>query len=159
MAPIGVGWPNDGGAMANKSTDFLLAQKFTISTAYVIRKFGILNRQTGTHVTMALYSDNAGTPDTLLAKAEGVLLGTANKNEINAVSTVAGGSLTIPAGTYWLAAGYDAITSVAQNTASASRKFVSWSYGNQLPSPFTAAGAVTASVGPEANYYLLVTSP
>jgi hypothetical protein len=108
---------------------------------------------------MGLYTDVGGLPSALVAKAEfqSVVLATPNKNEYPASPAAAGGSLTLPAGTYWIMANYQAMTTAVRATASGGTTVTyalvaaGWS---PLPTMLSGVGTLTRT---PVNYYLLIT--
>ncbi len=107
---------------------------------------------------MGLYTDVGGLPSALVAKAEGqaVVLATPNKNEYPAKPAAAGGSLTLPAGTYWIMADYEATTVVrATATGGTTVTYALVAAGwSSLPTMLSGVGTLTRT---PVNYYLLIT--
>lgn len=152
-APIAVGWPVDLGSFGNRAAGYLLGHPVTLTTASVLRKFGlIIHSATSAQAQIGLYTDVGGVPSARVAFVSGVSL-VAGRNEF--APTWPSGAPTLAAGTYWIMVVYDVQVSVAQDTQiSAPRRYLMFTYGNVLPDPMP---TTTNSPAAQANYYILVT--
>jgi hypothetical protein len=154
--PTAVGSSSDLGGMGNRSAGNLLGQSITLTATSTVRSFGLLTPGAGSMVSMGLYSDMAGSPYQLVAQAlsKGVLNGT---NVYAAAPATTGGTLQIPAGTYWIMAIFDQTTTIktaVTGGATTTVKYVSQGFG---PLPQTLSGVLSQPGQLVANYYILVT--
>lgn len=104
---------------------------------------------------MGLYSDVAGNPSALIAKAEfqPVAVG---RNEYVAAPAATSGTLSLSAGTYWIMALYDVNTSIAAAPTTGplvDRRIVAAGFGSL---PLTLTGVTSQNQLPATNYYVLV---
>jgi hypothetical protein len=154
--PTAVGYATDLGGMGNRSAGNLLGQSITLTATSTVRSFGLLVPGPGSMVSMGLYTDMAGSPYQLVAQAlsKAVLNGT---NVYPAAPATSGGSLQLPAGTYWIMAIFDQTTAVKTATtggATTTVKYVSQGFG---PLPQTLSGVLSQPGQLAANYYISVT--
>lgn len=114
--------------------DFLLGNPLSIPAAVTVTDFGVDSVTAGTHVRMALYADEAGSPGAFVAGTDSTVL--------------AGGSQEIPvtptpiaAGTYWIVAVFDGETNVYwdDTDASAAWAYRTLAFAASFPDPFGAA--------------------
>lgn len=122
---------------ASHSPDFLLGYAFTIPQAFTLTAFGVnvLTAPSGGQGKFALYSDAGGTPGTLLASTQAVVIG-AGRQEFPASA-----STQLSAGTYWLMTNFNVTTAVAHGTASATPRYRSLSFSSALPTSFGTASS------------------
>lgn len=162
--PTAVGYPTDLGTSGSKSTGFLIGQSITITATSTIRGFGLIAATTGSLVNIGLYTQGAtNLPSQLVAMALSKSVSAPSgpaKNEYPASPAMAGGSLQIGPGTYWIMAGYDVATAI--EGAPGTGPLLTWAIVSQgfgpLPqSLMGAAGLGTQANQRAANYYILVT--
>jgi hypothetical protein len=136
-----------------------MGQPIVLGQTVVVRKFGIVGVDSGDFpVMIGLYTDSGGEPSQLVAKAEDVRLLNPGRNEWPALPRVAGGSLQLGPGTYWMMAVYGKETVVTQlMSANAVRR--SMPYGYASPPASIAPGSTFDYMGTRADYYILVTPP
>jgi hypothetical protein len=115
----GTGWSN-----------YFQGPRYYVSAGSSLVKFGLISRQTGTHAVMALYSDNAGVPGSLVATSPSTLL-SAGVNEFAPTGT----TVAISPGWYWIMANFDANTSIGAGNANLTDQYYS-SYGTAPQNPF-----------------------
>jgi hypothetical protein len=129
--------------------DYLLGSPVTIPAAATLTDFGVISVTGGTHVRMALYADDGGTPGAFLAGSDSTLL-TGGSQEIPVTPTPLG------AGTYWILALFDGDTNVYwdDSDASAVVKYRSLSFLAAYPDPFGPAFGYTSA---KFNYWITVT--
>ena len=115
-------------------------------------------------VSMGLYTQGAtNLPSQLVAMAQTKAVSAPSgptKNECAASPALAGGSLTIAPGTYWIMAMYDVATSI--EGAPGTGPLVTWAIVSQGFGPMPQSLAGAAGLGTQANeraanYYILVT--
>lgn len=163
-APTAIGYPTDLGTAGSKSTAFLIGQTITVTATSTIRSFGLIAAATGSMVSMGLYTQSAASlPSQLVAMAQTKAVSAPSgptKNEYLASPALAGGTLTIAPGTYWIMAMYDVATSI--EGAPGTGPLVTWAIVSQGFGPMPQSLAGAAGLGTQAsqraaNYYLLVT--
>jgi hypothetical protein len=159
--PTALGFPSSFGTTGNKTGGILLGQTVTISATSTVRGFGLLTPGAGSLVSMGLYTNSGNNlPSQLVAKAEfqAVVVGVPGKNEYTASPAMTGGSLQIPAGTYWIMALYDVTTATEVAPTSGpltTVAFLTTGWGSPLPQMLS---GVSMQAGQRAsNYYILVT--
>lgn len=155
--PAPVGYFDDLGASGPKSAGYLSGQPLVVTSTSTIRAFGLISRQVGSNTSLGLYTSVAGDPAALVAKAQYQPIVVNGRNEFAATPGVAGGSLVLAPGTYWLMVMYDASTSIAgapTGTSLVDRRLVAYGWGDL---PQTLSGVTPQNGVPAANYYILVT--
>jgi hypothetical protein len=158
VTPQALGEYVDLGGASSKSSGFLSGQAITVAATSTLRSFGLITRQSGTNVSLGLYTDVGGNPSVLVASAQFAALVVAGRVEFPAVAS-GGGSLTLAPGTYWIMVMYDNTTSVAAapaGGATTSRRVLSAGWADL---PTTLSGTITPQTGPSTNYYVMVTTP
>jgi hypothetical protein len=157
-APATVGYASDLGSTASLASGYLSGEAVTISSAFTLRGFGMIANAASGGVSLGLYTDLNGLPGQLVAKAENqsVILAAPNKNEYAASPAAAGGSLSLPAGTYWIMGGYQMTTTVRAGATGGTTVTYALVAGAWSPLPSTLTGVGTLSRTP-VNYYLLIT--
>ena len=114
---------------ANFLSDFLLGVKFTLSQEGTLNSINLIGNNTGEGVQMAVYDDNTGAPNDLIASS--------------GFGTVANGTTSLPvtptllpAGDYWIMAVYETegTSSFAnQNATGNTVYYQNLTYGNAIP--------------------------
>jgi hypothetical protein len=134
---------------SSHSPDFLLGSQLTLTKAAKLIDFGVISISTGQDVTMALYTDSGGAPDTLVAYTTSTAL-TGSDQQL-APNTNA----SLSAGNYWIMAVYNNTASVGYDTSitTAQVDYISFTYGGTLPTTFPTP---TIYDGQRFNYYLVV---
>jgi hypothetical protein len=158
VTPQALGQYTDLGSMSSKSAGFLSGQSITVSATSTLRSFGLITIQTGTNVSLGLYTDVGGNPSALVASAQYGALVVAGRVEYPAVAA-AGFTLTLTPGTYWIMVMYDNATSVAAapaGGATTSRRVFTQGWGDL---PTTLTGTITPQTAASTNYYVMVTTP
>ena len=130
-----------GNITGTHATNFLLGQKFTASTANDITALGINSQSSGQQVIMALYTDNAGAPGTLITESASTTL-SAGDNIID-VPDVA-----INAGDYWImkVIGGATATITESNSGSSLTHYTSLSFGSSLPTNYSAGSTYSDDI-------------
>ncbi|MDO5977133.1 hypothetical protein, partial [Flavivirga jejuensis] len=59
----------------NQTADFLLGAKYTLAEAGTLNSINLIGNDTGGNVKMAVYDDNGGAPDNLIASTGVVTVG------------------------------------------------------------------------------------
>jgi len=70
VTPQALGDYVDLGSASSKSSGFLSGQAITVAATSTLRSFGLITRQTGTNVSLGLYTDVGGNPSALVASAQ-----------------------------------------------------------------------------------------
>jgi len=156
--PQALGYYTDLTGASSKTSGFLSGQSISVTATSTLRAFGLITRQTGTNVSLGLYTDVGGNPSALVASAQYGALVVAGRVELPGVAA-AGSSLTLAPGTYWIMVMYDNTTSVAaapSGGATTSRRVLSAGWGDL---PTTLTGTITPQTSVATNYYVLVTTP
>lgn len=145
-----VGWPADLGSMQQHVTGALAGTRVSLPASAALRRFGVISRQAGTHIILALYDDLNGQPHNRVAATANstLVMGT---NEL-AVSLPPNAPV-LAAGAYWIMLSVDAATQLAHGTASVPLAYVSYTHGGVLPSTL---GVVSSDVMTEPNLYIVV---
>jgi len=153
-----VGYASDLGSTAKLASGYLSGEPVTIGSAFTLRGFGLIANAASAGVSMGLYTDLNGLPSKLVAKAESqsVILAAPNKNEYAASPASAGGSLSLPAGTYWIMAGYEMDTTVRAGATGGTTLTYALVAGTWSPLPATLTGVGTLTRTP-VNSYVLIT--
>ncbi len=156
-APTTAGYASDLGATASLASGYLSGEPVTMAGAFTLRGFGLIANAASGGVSVGLYTDLNGLPSKLVAKAQdqSVILAAPNKNEYPA-SPAAGGSLTLPAGTYWIMAGCETSTTVRAGATGGATLTFAVVAGAWSPLPATLSGVGTLTRTP-INLYLLIT--
>jgi hypothetical protein len=157
-APATAGYASDLGSTASLASGYLSGEAVTFASAFTLRGFGMIANAASGGVSMGLYTDLNGLPSKLVAKTENqsVILAAPNKNEYPASPAAAGGSLTLPAGTYWIMAGYEMSTTVRAGATGGTTLTYALVAGAWSPLPATLSGVGTLTRTP-VNYYVLIT--
>jgi hypothetical protein len=145
---VKIGQTVDLGATSSHSANFLLGTTITVTKPSTIQSFGVLSKSSGPKVVIALYTDSAGNPGTLVAQT-GINTLTNSTQEFPSQTKP-----TIPAGTYWLVGEYDTNAAIGySNSVSTTVKYVSHTFGSALPATF---GAPLSYTGQQFNYWIVV---
>ncbi|HXU61628.1 MAG TPA: hypothetical protein VN962_08010 [Polyangia bacterium] len=157
-APTTIGYASDLGSTASLASGYLSGEAVTMASAFTLRGFGLIASAASGGVSLGLYTDLNGLPNQLVAKAENqsVILAAPNKNEYAATPAAAGGSLTLPAGTYWIMGGYQMSTTVRAGATGGTTLTYALVAGAWSPLPATLSSVGTLTRTP-VNYYLLIT--
>ena len=143
----------------SKGASSLSGQAITITASSTLRAFGFISRDAGPtfNVTFGLYRDSGGNPATLVAKSEFNNIAVAGRNEFPAIAAVAGGSLVLAPGVYWIMATYEVATSVAVAPTAGplvDRRVVSPFGWGSLPQALS--GVTPQNMLPASVYYITV---
>ena len=108
----------------------------------------LIAKADGPNVILALYTDNAGWPDRLVAATPATPM-TVGPMEIPVAPT------SVSAGTYWIMGVYDTDASIGidQSDPTAPVRYAAQPFASPLPDPF---GPATAYSGQKFNYYVRV---
>lgn len=143
-----IGQTVDLGSSSSHSPNYLLGTTISVTKPSKIQSFGVLSKSSGPQVIMALYTDSAGNPGSLVAQSNAVAL---NNSSQEFPSTT---QPTIPAGTYWLVGEYNTSASIGYTASSgATVKYISHTFGTALPANF---GAPQTYTGQQFNYWIVV---
>jgi hypothetical protein len=130
----------------NYSANALCTRPLTIAFAGTLASLGVISVSSGTQIALGLYTDDAGTPGTLVAQTS--------------AGTLNGGTLVLPApntplaaGKYWFAASFSASTSVVEDPTTVTAYCTTSTFGGAFPSPYP---SVTSYSGRIANFFVLV---
>jgi len=127
-----------------------LGHSFVVSCSFNISQLSMLTPTTSTpsgRVQMALYTDNAGTPGTLVANT-GVASLIAGANNL----LIVGGPKAISAGTYWMFAVTDTANVYSCSSAHfTTAKSMVFTLGQAVPTTFVVSSSFASS---QLNYYM-----
>jgi hypothetical protein len=132
------------------ASNILIGQLVTITNPITLTGFGLFGNQPagGLQGVMALYSNVGGAPSALVALTAPTAIVDGN----NVLPVLAPGA--VAAGTYWIAAAYNATASICTATSSTNPlDFVNIAFPN-LPNNFGAAGSDGTAI---LNYYVIGT--
>jgi hypothetical protein len=140
------GYPTDGGASGTIAGSEIYGEQIQISgNLSKLTRLGVVTASSGTHVKLAIYDDNNGSPGTLQAAAlstsasVGNLIAGSGHNEfaINSPNP-ATTPVALAAGYYWIFAVFDATTTLRHGGTNVSSVYGSWSPWNAaFPTNFT----------------------
>ena len=135
-------------AASVNTADYLLGTPLTIPVPSMLTHLCVIAKAGGPDVILALYSDNAGWPDQLVAATPATLM-TVGPMEIPVTPTA------LAAGTYWLMGVYDTDASIGfdQSDPTAPIRYAAHAFASPLPDPF---GGATPYSGQTFNYYVRV---
>lgn len=135
---------------SSPSPNFLLGEQVVVTAPVTLHRFGLIASAAGANVKMALYTDVAGSPGTLVAQTAATAQIVGN-HEISPTAP----AVALPAGTYWLVAVYDVAGSIYYTTSATTNtvKYITHTFANALPTTF---GTPTTYMGQSFNYYLVV---
>jgi hypothetical protein len=128
--------------------DYLLGISLTIPVPSVLTHLCVIAKAGGANVILALYSDNAGFPDRLVAATSATPM-TVGPMEIPVTP------IALAAGTYWLMGVYDTDASIGfdQSDPTSLVEYAAHTFANPMPDPF---GGATPYTGQKFNYYVRV---
>lgn len=129
------------------AADFLVGVKFNLSEEGTLNSINLIGNNTGTGVQMAVYDDNSGIPNNLIASSS---LGTVG----NGVMTLPVTPALLPAGDYWIMAIYETQgnhSNVNTNASGNAVYYQSVSYGSAIP---TNASGFKSYTGDDFLYFL-----
>lgn len=108
--------------------NYLLGTRVNIAQDITVTNLGIVSRQAGTHVKMALYTDVAGSPNALVVSSQPATV-IEGRQAINVPATA------ITAGDYWVMAVFDATTSIAADDELKTNtiRYRAQQYGDDMP--------------------------
>ena len=142
---INVGNDVDLGQNSSHSPNYLLGTAHTLTFTDTLTSFGVLSRNSVPNIIVAVYTDNGGQPDQLVAQSVSTSLVT-GINSIDVPDTV------LTPGDYWLMGIYNVTGSIGFTTAtSATVHYISLGFGSPLPNPFPAPSTYT---GQDFNYWM-----
>ncbi|MEZ5046481.1 MAG: M4 family metallopeptidase [Chitinophagaceae bacterium] len=148
---LNVGFTTPLPTPANFGQNFLLGVKITIPQGGLIEGLSLLGLNTNSNVQMALYTDLAGSPNTLVAQSNFGVVG-------NGVTTLAvSPAVPISGGDYWIMAVY-ATSGNHSNKSTAFNTpvyYTSLPFGNSIPT--SASGFISYS-GDPFNYWVNIRS-
>jgi len=144
---VKVGNVADLGAVSSHWPNYLLGTSIQVTKTSKLLSFGVLSKGSGPQAIMALYTDSAGSPGTLVTNTAAFTL-TSSSQEV-AASTQA----TLPVGTYWLVAEYDKTGAIGYTASapSVTTKYVTHTFGSPLPASFPAPSSYA---GQQFNYWI-----
>jgi hypothetical protein len=133
----------DGGFSSN----YLLGVKYTLNAEGTLNSINLIGNGTGEGIQMAVYDDNSGVPNNLIASSS---LGTVGSGITSLPIT----PTLLPAGDYWIMAVYDVGGNSSDYNSSATGNTVyyqSLSYGSAIP---TNASSFFSYTGQDFLYFL-----
>jgi uncharacterized protein (DUF2141 family) len=110
-------------------TDILIATKYTLTTPGTVTQIGAYAASAG-HWKIGIYSDNAGSPGTLLVANNAATAVTAGDNSIDVSPTY------LSAGTYWVAILTDAANRIYSAGTGQAAYIIGYGFANSLPGNF-----------------------
>ena len=134
------------------TANFLLGTKYTLAEEGTLNSINLLGNDTGALVKMAVYDDNAGAPNNLIATSGPATVG-------SGVVSLAVTPVVLPAGDYWIMSNYDASgghTNVNTSASAASSVVYYSSLAFDNPMPATWAGSASFT-GQDISYFLDIT--
>lgn len=138
---------------ASFSPDYLLGDKYTLSTGGTLTGLGYAGNGTNGSIQMAIYTDVSGNPGTLVAATYTGVVGTGN------ITLAIPTPTTIPAGDYWIMAVYTGGSSQGHvnynGSSSQTVKYISLTFGT--PPPNTASWSTYT--GQDFNYWGVLGTP
>jgi len=142
------GNPIEFPSSGSHSPNFLLGSPLSVTTTTTLTHLAVIGKAAGPQFQLALYTDVAGNPGTLIASTPAQALAVG-------VQEIAVTPTALPAGTYWFMGIYQSTAGIGLAlTASAVVKYISLSFGSALPTTFPPP---TTYTGQEFNYYIRVT--
>ncbi len=145
---IGNDSTNNNFTTGNISANILFGVKYTLSQEGTLNSINLIGNGTGEGVQMAVYDDNGGIPNNLIATSS---QGTVD----NGVTTLPVNPVLLPAGDYWVMAVYETGgNSSNTNTNNATGNvlyYQSLNYGDAIP---TNASGFTSNTGQDYLYFL-----
>lgn len=125
--------------------DFLYGQQITIPRTAVLMRLGFHSQLAGGNARMALYTNNAGVPQALVASS-GLASVVAGPNDLRVTPTM------VEAGTYWLLGNFTLVTPVKRDGAtSGDLAYLPLATTAAFPDPIVSPMATTNRV---LNFYL-----
>lgn len=131
----------------NFTQDYLLGVKYTLNSPGILHSLNLIGNNTGSQVQMALYDDNGGVPNNLIAQS--------------GIDTVGIGLLSLPVtatqlapGDYWIMAIYDTSAVHTYKNTQVSTNVIYYQsliFGSQIP---TNASGFTTYTGQEFTYFI-----
>ncbi len=103
------GFDVDRGFTAPWSPDYLFGVRVSVATSVTVTHLGMYSREATGHAKMALYTDDGGVPDALVARTTGTAL-VIGANEMPVVE-----SKPISPGFYWITIVLDEVTDIGGN--------------------------------------------
>jgi hypothetical protein len=127
----------------------LLGQLINVPRASTLTHWGIITRKGGGQVRFALYTDDGGSPGTLVT---GSLV---QPLELGVQEIVTGAPKAIAPGNYWLMANFDSVTEVAGDEDSGDQDIIKYKETSYLGNPGT-FGEALQYTGQRLNYWIKV---
>jgi hypothetical protein len=141
------GYPNDLGGTSSHSPNYLLGSLISVPTAGTLTHLSVLGKSSGALVKLALYTDVAGSPGTLVA-ATGTMTLAVGANEFAVTPT------PLPAGNYWIMGIYNVHASIGIDFNNSDVvKYIAWPFASAPPTTFPTP---TVYTGQRFNYYIRV---
>ncbi len=137
------------GKNSDQGADYLLGTRIIVAAPATLDALAVIGKTTGALVTLALYTESAGAPHTLLAETDPTPL------VLGALEIpLAGGPVPLPAGSYWFMGVYSANAQIGlRHLPSSTVRYVAHDFDTPLPALFPPHGSI---MGQEFNYYLVV---
>jgi hypothetical protein len=128
--------------------DYLLGSLVMLPEPSMLTRLCVIAKSGGANVMLALYTDNAGWPDQLVAATPATPM-TAGRMEIPVAPT------SLAAGSYWIMGVYDVDASIGidESDPQAPVRYIWQSFASPLPDPF---GPSSPYSGQRFNYYVQV---
>ena len=133
----------------NFGANYLLGVKYTLSQLGTLNSINLIGNNTGEGVQMAVYDDNGGTPNNLIASSSQSTVGTG-------ITTLPVTPVLLPPGDYWIMAVYESGGNSSNYNPSATGNVVYYSslqYGSAIP---TNASGFTSYNGQDFLYFLSI---
>ena len=142
-----IGYAVEFPTSSNHFANFLLGSVITVTTPVTVTNLALIAKTAGPQVQMALYTDNAGQPGTLVVSS--------------AITTMVVGPMELPVtptalapGNYWIMGIYNVTASIGIDYANTDVvKYIAFTFGTPLPTTFPGP---TTYTGQRFNYYIRV---
>ena len=140
------GYATDLGSSSSHQPDYLLGSQLVVTAPGTLTHFGVFSKSSGALVKLALYTDVAGNPGTLVASVGPFTLA----NGVNEIPATA----TLQAGTYWIMGIYNISASIGISFANSDVvKYIALPFASALPATFPSP---IVYAGQRFNYYIRV---
>ena len=140
------GYPTDFGSTGSLAGSFLLAWPVTTTTSLTVNEMGVISKQNGGDMRLALYTSSGGAPGTLVLET-----GTFELSNSDQAIPVLTATLVAP-GSYFLVAKTSLAMNIAGQASGTSTVFFkSDTFANPFPASF---GGATSFTGGLVNIYL-----
>jgi hypothetical protein len=137
------------GSNSSHAANYLLGSQLAVPKNGKLLQFGVISKGSGPHVIMALYTDVNGSPGSLVAYTTSTSLNNSDQQIAPNVQAA------LSQGNYWIMGEYDTTASIGidYSVSSAVVKYISHTFGSQLPANFPNP---TSYTGQRFNYYIVM---